>query len=147
TSVGERTSSAACDANRHANSTTAGWCSLDISSSRFRSGGAGRDRHAYARTLRYATGFRGEPHGSRTGTNRTAIDHPRQSGAHPGLSPVSRKRSDARRACDSGRTQGWTVRLLIAVAFLLVAAPAAHAGDYVVHSCKEEVGTPLYATT
>jgi hypothetical protein len=29
---------------------------------------------------------------------------------------------------------------------LLVAVPAASAGDYVVHSCKEEVGTPVYAT-
>jgi len=42
------------------------------------------------------------------------------------------------------------VRLAIGfltTALLLLAAPAANAGDYVVHSCKEEVGTPLYATT
>ena len=35
---------------------------------------------------------------------------------------------------------------LVAAAVLLVAVPAASAGDYVVHSCKEEAGTPVYAT-
>jgi hypothetical protein len=39
------------------------------------------------------------------------------------------------------------VRLLLGLAVLLVAVPAARAGDYVVHSCKEEAGTPVYATS
>ena len=50
----------------------------------------------------------------------------------------------------SRRTQGWTVRLVIGLLagglLLLLVAPAARAGDYVVHSCKEESGTPVYAT-
>jgi hypothetical protein len=35
---------------------------------------------------------------------------------------------------------------LCALALMLVTATSARAGDYTVHSCKEEVGTPVYAT-
>jgi hypothetical protein len=39
------------------------------------------------------------------------------------------------------------IGLLAGALLLLVAAPAASAGDYTVHSCKEEAGAPVYATT
>ena len=41
--------------------------------------------------------------------------------------------------------QGYTTGLC-ALALMLVTATPAHAGDYTVHSCKEEVGTPVYPT-
>src|SRR6185436_6337596 len=95
TSVGDNTSRAACDAKRHANSTTAGWCSLDICGSRFQSGGAAGDT---ARLRNDAQARDGVPTGTArvtrlpNGTGRTPTP---QSGRRPGFSRDPGRSPDA----------------------------------------------------